>query len=368
VRYAGVGAMAVGGIASLWRVRQGLVQAVRTLRGQLRRRGPERPDPREADLGPGALAGSALLCTVGIAAVYWRFTGDAGVAVLSTGAMLVLSFFFVAVASYIVGLVGNSNSPVSGMTITAVLATGLLLYVCGYAGTQGMVAMLGVAAIVCCAACTSGDTCNDLKTGHLVGASPYKQQLMQMGGVLVAAFVMAPVLQLLHNAYTIGSSELGAPQAALFASLAQGFFGDQPLPWAMVGFGAALGLVVLAADALLARRGSAFRLHLMPLAVGIYLPFGVSLPMLIGGIFAHLRERAAAREPAGAPDALLHRGILLSSGLIAGESLMGVGIALLVTAGIQPFAPELPAAGWLTGAACAAGLVWFWRNTAARSS
>ena len=110
-----------------------------------------------------------------------------------------MAFFFTAVASYIVGLVGNSNSPVSGMTITAVLFTGGLLYVFGFSGTEGMIATLGVAAIVCCAACTSGDVCNDLKTGQIVGASPYRQQIMQIAGVAVASLVMAPIMQLLHE-------------------------------------------------------------------------------------------------------------------------------------------------------------------------
>ena len=110
-----------------------------------------------------------------------------------------MAFFFTAVASYIVGIVGNSNSPVSGMTITAVLFTGGLLYIFGFSGKEGMIATLGVAAIVCCAACTSGDVCNDLKTGQIVGASPFRQQIMQIIGVGVASLVMAPIMQLLHE-------------------------------------------------------------------------------------------------------------------------------------------------------------------------
>src|SRR5690606_6022011 len=126
-------------------------------------------------------------------------TGHVTITLVTTAIMLVMSFFFTAVASYIVGLVGNSNSPVSGMTITAVLFTGGLLYVFGFSGMEGMVATLGVAAIVCCAACTSGDVCNDLKTGSLVGAAPFRQQIMQIAGIAAASLVMAPVLQLLHE-------------------------------------------------------------------------------------------------------------------------------------------------------------------------
>ena len=249
--------------------------------------------------------------------------------------MIVMAFFFTAVASYIVGLVGNSNSPVSGMTITAVLFTGGMLYIFGFSGTEGMIATLGVAAIVCCAACTSGDVCNDLKTGQIVGATPYRQQTMQIAGVAVASLVMAPIMQLLHENTPggIGGRELAAPQAGLFASLAKGFFGDGVLPWNMVLIGCVLGIIILVIDSILESKDSNFRLHLMPVAVGIYLPFGLSTPILIGGVMAHfiLSENKTKEEP----DNILQRGILLSSGLIAGESLMGILLAFIAGAGIK---------------------------------
>jgi putative OPT family oligopeptide transporter len=253
--------------------------------------------------------------------------------------MVVASFFFVGVASYIVGLVGNSNSPVSGMTITAVLMTGGLLWLFGYTGVQGMVATLGVAAIVCCAACTAGDVCNDLKTGALVGASPRQQQKMQLAGVVIAALVMAPVMQLLHDAYGIGSRELAAPQASLFASLARGFFGDEELPWGLVGLGAGVGIGVLLLDTLIARRGNSFRLHLMPIAVGLYLPFGLSVPIVVGGLieWAGRRRTSAARttnSQSSRSSQPSQRGILFASGVVAGEALVGVGVAMLIGLGI----------------------------------
>ena len=251
--------------------------------------------------------------------------------------MIIMAFFFTAVASYIVGLVGNSNSPVSGMTITAVLFTGGLLYVFGFSGTEGMVATLGVAAIVCCAACTSGDVCNDLKTGQIVGATPYRQQIMQIIGVAVASLVMAPILQLLHDNTPggIGGRELAAPQAGLFASLADGFFGTGNLPLDMVIIGAVIGIIILVADYLLVSSGRAgsFRLHLMPIAVGMYLPFGLSTPILVGGLLAHfiLSKNNSDKDP----DSILQNGILFSSGLIAGESLMGILLALVASIGIN---------------------------------
>ena len=158
-----------------------------------------------------------MIAVVLVGGVYYYITNDLAITVVTTVIMIIMAFFFTAVASYIVGLVGNSNSPVSGMTITAVLFTGGLLYIFGFSGTEGMLATLGVAAIVCCAACTSGDVCNDLKTGQIVGASPYKQQIMQIAGVAVACLVMAPIMQLLHETTPggIGGRELAAPQAGL---------------------------------------------------------------------------------------------------------------------------------------------------------
>jgi putative OPT family oligopeptide transporter len=353
VRYVGVGAMVVGGIASIIRVRAGLMRAVEELRKRFRAEQSTEDDGQ--DLSPRTILIWSVIAVVSIAAIYYHFTGGIGITLLTTTVMVVMSFFFVAVASYIVGLVGNSNSPVSGMTITAVLFTGGLLYIAGFSGTDGMVATLGVAAIVCCAACTSGDVCNDLKTGSLVGATPRKQQIIQIAGVAVASLVMAPVLQLLHNAYGIGSRELSAPQAGLFASLAQGFFGEGELPWGLVGVGALLGALVLLVDGALERRGSAFRMHLMPVAVGMYLPFGLSIPILLGGLLAHLH--AGGESDAHALDRKLHRGILFSSGVIAGESLIGVVIAILVSMNVS--GPKLSVAnGELVTLAFAVALLW----------
>ncbi len=329
VRYVGVGAMAIGGLSALFRVRHGLRRALVELRnGWISR---TEPDVSRIDLSPNIIALFTFVAIVIVAALYWRFTGDIVVTALATVIMVVASFFFVGVASYIVGLVGNSNSPVSGMTITAVLMTGALLWLFGYTGVQGMVATLGVAAIVCCAACTAGDVCNDLKTGSLVGATPRHQQKMQLAGVVVAAFVMAPVMQLLHDAYGIGSRELAAPQASLFASLARGFFGGEDLPWGLVGLGVGVGISVLLLDAALARRQGSFRLHLMPIAVGLYLPFGLAVPIMIGGLIEWSGRRGVFADSAESAQ----RGILFASGVVAGEALVGVGVAMLIGLGID---------------------------------
>ncbi|MHC4874850.1 MAG: OPT family oligopeptide transporter [Planctomycetota bacterium] len=340
IRYVGVGAMIVGGLAAIWKVRHGIVAAFRELFGNLQ--AAAGPKPTDADDVPHVernlefryIASLATVCAAIVFGIYFvLLQRSIGITVLATFAALLLAFFFTAVASYIVGLVGNSNSPVSGMTISAVLMTGLMLWVGDYTGEAGILAMLGVAGVVCCVACTAGDVCNDLKTGQLVGATPRSQQIAQVLGVLVAAFIMAPVLTILHegslNAGTggIGGEDLTAPQATLFAALAKGFFGAESLPWDMVGWGVGLAVFILIADIPLAVKKSSFRLHVMPVAVGIYLPAELSVPILLGGILHWLISRRPDSDSAN------KRSVLLASGIIAGESLMGVGLGLFAFLG-----------------------------------
>lgn len=340
IRFVGVGAMVVAGLASLFSVRQSLVTAVSELRGSLDGAGRNTEDMHR-DIPAAAILSLGLFCIAMLIIVNYRFTGAVGITLIATVVMLIMGFFFTAVASYIVGLVGNSNSPVSGMTISSVLVAGGLLWLFNYSGMDAVVATLGIAAIVCCVACTSGDVCNDLKTGSLVGAAPFRQQIMQIAGVFVAALVMAPVLTLLHNNTPggIGGRELAAPQASLFAALARGFSGNGSLPWNMIGYGVAVGIIILMIDWYLRLLGVKFRAHLMPIAVGMYLPFGLAMPILIGGLIAHVHTRRHAAPDHGP---LLHRGVLFSSGVIAGEALTSIGLACLAALGVQSMAPGWP--------------------------
>ncbi len=351
IRYVGVGAMVMGGLASIVTVRHGLVRAVSELTG----RGREKTSDGQRDLPSGVIVVLALICVVAVFAIYHRFTGRMDITILSTVVMLVMSFFFTAVASYIVGLVGNSNSPVSGMTITAVLFTGLMLSLFDMQGAEVMVAIIGVAAVVCCVACTAGDVCNDLKTGSLVWAAPHRQQFMQVVGAGVAAFVMAPVLTLLHENTEggIGGRLLPAPQAGLFKSLAEGFAGVGELPWNLIMIGAGVGVVILILDGLLKARESSFRLYLMPVAVGMYLPFTLAIPILLGGVIAHLATR---KVPKDQHDSALHGGVLFSSGVIAGEALMGVGLAILAALKVSSMGDMVPST--LVTAAAALAVLW----------
>ncbi|MDA1265879.1 MAG: oligopeptide transporter, OPT family [Planctomycetota bacterium] len=361
VRYVGVGAMVVGGVASIWSVRGGLVRAVKELKTGMSG-GNDRQDT-ERDLPSSVLLIAGTLCVLLTGVIYQHFTGDISFTIVSTLVMVVMAFFFTAVASYIVGLVGNSNSPVSGMTITSVLVAGGLFSLFGFEGTKGMVAIIGVAAVVCCVASTAGDVCNDLKTGSMVGASPRHQQTMQLMGVAVAAFVMAPVLNLMHATEVIGSKALPAPQAQLFESLAKGLMGEGDLPWGVVGIGAILGVVILGIDRALAASGSKFRAHLMPIAVGIYLPFGVATPIALGGLIAYFVGRGAKDE--AEVERRMHRGVLFSSGIIAGEALTKIVLAGLLTQGLESAGFEFSgrATYYMTWVIVALTLISFWHWT-----
>ncbi|MBC8327697.1 MAG: oligopeptide transporter, OPT family, partial [Planctomycetes bacterium] len=263
VKFLGVGAMVVGGLWSIIKIRKGIAAGLReTVSGYgAGSRGGAPPRREDTDLERHWLLFLVAATALVVLALYFSFTGDASVSLLATVLMVICAFFFVAVAAYIVGLVGVSNSPVSGMTICSVLLTSAFIFLAGFSGEVAILATMGVAGVVCCATCTSGDVCQDLKTGQLVGATPYWQQWAEIIGVVTASFVLAPVLSLLHGAYGIATDAhlppelqghaLEAPQAVMLASLMNGFFGDSVLPWALIAVGAGRGpLRLLAAQPL----------------------------------------------------------------------------------------------------------------------
>ena len=199
----------------------------------------------------------------------------------------------------------------------------------------GAVAAIMIGAVVCCAAAVGGDNLQDLKTGYLVGATPWKQQLMLGIGAFSCALVMAPVLNLLSQAYGIGAptaehpNALSAPQATLMAAVARGLFGGD-LPWGMIGAGAVVGALIVALDEWLKARGSSFRVPVLAAAIGIYLPLELMVPIFLGGLIAHFVERFHGLR-AGDEEARdrIHRpGTLYAAGLITGEALMGIAIAV----------------------------------------
>ena len=323
IRYLGVGAMLTGGVWSIISVRKGIVKGVGELKNTYSRGKHQTVKRTERDMNLLAILVMFIISFTIMLFVYQSMIQHLGLTIFTSVIMTILAFLFVAVSSYIVGLVGSSNNPVSGMTISALLVTASLFLVLGFTGNSAILATLGVAAIVCCAACTAGDCSQDLKTGYLVGATPKYQQIAEMIGVIIPAFVIAPVLSVLHSAYGIGTG-LKAPQATLFASITNALFGDGSLPYRMVIIGAACGVLIIIFDQLVLKKRGKFRLHLMPMAVGIYLPITLAVPMLIGGLIRYFVERKnKSQDEAG-------NGVLLSSGLIAGEAIMGVVLAFII--------------------------------------
>jgi putative OPT family oligopeptide transporter len=213
------------------------------------------------------------------------------------------------------------------------VASLLLVLFMGVGHPAGPAATLVIGAVVCCAAAMGGDNLQDLKTGHLVGATPWKQQIMQVVGVLTGAVVLVPVLSLLQAKYGIGEPTAGhahplsAPQATLMASLTKSVFGAG-LPWPLVGLGAAIGVVVILIDRRLEAQESEFRLPVLGVALGIYLPLKPSATIFLGGVIAALARRAASKA-----DEPSRRGLLFAAGLITGEALMGILLAVPIALG-----------------------------------
>jgi putative OPT family oligopeptide transporter len=255
--------------------------------------------------------------------------------------MVVGGFLFSAVSGYMTGLVGSSNNPISGVTIATLLFAALIIMgLFGRGLEHGPAAAILIAAVVACAAAIAGDNLHDLKAGYLVGATPWKQQVMLIVGTLVSALVMAPVLNLLLNAYGIGPvtpehpQSLTAPQATLMQSVAEGVFRGG-LPWDMVLIGMGVAVAIILFDLTLERRQSSFRVPVLAVAIGIYLPFELSVPILLGGVVAWFVQRAQRRRDWGSGEAaeearkeVEQRGMLISSGLITGEALVGIAMAI----------------------------------------
>ncbi len=328
-RYLGVGAMVVGGLWALVRLRTSLIQGIRSGAVAYRKArdgGMSRIARTEQDI-PMQWVGIALaLSVIPLYFIFNHITGQPGLSAFMAVIMLVAGFLFSAVAAYMAGLVGSSNNPISGVTIATILSSAILLLVfLGADNPIGPASAILIGSVVCCAAAMAGDNLQDLKAGHLLGATPYKQQIVQGVGVISAAAVIAPTLNLLLDAYGIGISTplhpepLAAPQATLMASVAQGVF-QGGLPVGMVAIGMAIAVAVIALDLYLERKQSNFRTPVLALAVGIYLPLELSVPIFIGGLIAHWARRG--RE--GTED----RGVLFSAGLITGEALVGIAIAI----------------------------------------
>jgi len=305
-------------------------------------------------------------------ALYHAVVGSVGIALAMAILMVIAGFVFSSVSGYMAGLVGSSNNPVSGITISTILFTSLILVaILGKGSTVGPVAAIMIGAVICSAAAVAGDNLQDLKAGQLVGATPWRQQVMLGIGAIASAAVMAPVLNLLLEAYGIGTPAregvraLAAPQATLMASVAGGIFRGG-LPWNMVAIGAAVGALTIGLDEWLKARGASWRAPVLGVAIGIYLPLELTTPIFVGGLIAELATRwHRKRNPAGDPEKLKQMGLLFSAGLIAGEAIIGVLIAIPIVltedANALAVAESLQPGQWAGLAALA--LVGWWMHS-----
>lgn len=323
VRPLAVGTMIVAAFYTLFKLRtslfQGISRAVNDL--QAAKSGGKQPNRLNLDLDFTKTGVAIVVLAVPLLGLYWYFSQSLLGALLLTVVMIVLGFLFAAVAGYLVGLLGSSNNPISGLTLSTLLISAILMVGIGVTGQAGVLAVLGVAGVVCCAAGIAGDMLQDLKVGHILGGTPWKMELGEIIGVTIAALVLIWPMIVLDRVYEIGSAELPAPQAGLMALMAQGIVGGQ-MAWPLVitGMFLALGLILINAPSP------------MLIAVGMYLPFQSTSAIFVGGLVAWWLTRLMDRRKVGPEERsrALNTGVLLSSGFIAGEALMAVFLAFLV--------------------------------------
>lgn len=406
IRYMGVGSMVVGGVWALISLAKPLKDGIMSSWDAVKkaRSGQEHTILRtEQDMPINYVMWGIMGLAIPIFIVFTQVIDTSNLPVTSglywttmgVGALfsLVAGFLFSSVAGYMAGLVGSSNNPISGVTIATILATALILL--ALLGTQlqfsvdteqakaAAAAAIVVGAMVACAAAIAGDNMQDLKAGQLVGATPYKQQIMQIVGVIAASLVIAPILSLLFNAYGMGGvlprpgmnpdEMLSAPQATLMQSVAEGVFARN-LEWNMIWIGAVIAVGIIILDKVLDAKGSDFRAPVLAVAVGIYLPIELTVPIFIGGMIAwyavrKVRKRAlaAGEDPEAAEMQAGQRGLLFSSGLITGEAL--IGIILAIPFAIQESTDALrivppsfaPYANWLGGIAAIFFCIWLYK-------
>jgi len=235
--------------------------------------------------------------------------------------IVVFGFFFATVSSRMVGLVGSSNNPVSGMAIATLLIATLILKLTGETGSSGMHAAIAIGSIICIVAAIAGDTSQDLKTGYLLGATPKKQQIGEIIGVVAAAFAIGGTLYLLDSAWGFGTDELAAPQATLMKMIIEGVM-DANLPWGLVFVGVFIAIVV-----------EVVGIPVLPFAIGVYLPVHLNACIMVGGLVRLALDKIKRKEEE--KTAIISDGILFCSGMIAGEGIIGIALALLAVFGIN---------------------------------
>ena len=327
IRYIGAGALATAGILSLLRSVPLIVGAFRdAIRGVSIGQSASSVDAfseREAEEMRKQRELPGLVICIGILLMVVMVWLVPAIPVNFLGALIVVvfGFFFATVSSRLVGLVGSSNNPASGMVIATLLVATVLLKLTGQSGMNGMHAAMAIASVICVIVCTAGDTSQDLKTGYILGATPRKQQIGELIGVTASAFTIGVILHLLNRAWAFGSDEISAPQASLMKLITEGVM-ENNIPWTLVFIGAFLTVVV-----------SLIGIPALSFAIGIYLPVALSACVMVGGVVRFFFERS--KKPEHERQELINDGTLVCSGMIAGEGLLGIVIAFLAVIGVS---------------------------------
>lgn len=323
VRPIAVGGMLVGAGFTLFRMRKQLGVGMKRAISDLKKSTEvhEAADRTERDLSSKVVFGGVAVVFVCMVLLYLYFSHTLPGAAVAALVMLVLGFFFAAVSGNLVGMIGSSNNPVSGLTLCTLVVAALLMVALGVKGPGGVAAVLGVAAVVCVSSAVAGEMLQDLKVGHILGGTPAKMQIGDLIGIVVASLVLFFPLMMLHQAYKFGSAALSAPQAGLMAMLAQGIVGGN-MAWPLVVVGILMGFALIMIEV---RSPMLF-------SVGMYLPLETTFAIFVGGLVRWVTDKL--RDRAGLNDAQKARvdntGVLTASGLIAGEALCGIVIAAII--------------------------------------
>ena len=340
VRPLAVGAMIVSAFYTLWKMRTSLWVGVKRAAQDMKRmakkeQADDSGDRLQKDIPLGLTSILIFILVIPIALIYYKFCHSWVGAIVAAVVMTLAGFLFAAVAGYLVGTIGSSNNPISGLTLSTLVVAALLMLAVGVKGDAGIAAVLGVATVVCVSSGVAGDIMQDLKVGHILGGTPWKMELGCMLGVVAAALVMVIPLMWLHETSGIGSAALPAPQAGLMAMLSKGIIGGD-MAWPLVGIGAAFAFAMILIQAP----------SPMLIAIGMYLPFTSTMPIFVGGVIRWIVDKMldARKADKDSRQRVENVGTLLASGLIAGEAITGIVLAAVVIAGKK--LPHLYEGAW----------------------
>ena len=316
IRYIGAGALAAGGIISLIKSLPLIVRTFRDAVKSMKGSSVEKVTRTSNDLNIGIV----IACIAVITVLIWLVPAIP-VSLLGAVIIVIFGFFFATVSSRMVGLVGSSNNPVSGMAIATLLIATVILKTTGDGGVHGMQGAIAIGSIICIVAAISGDTSQDLKTGFLLGATPKKQQIGEVIGVVASALAIGATLFLLDQAWGFGSEELGAPQAMLMKMIIEGVM-ESNLPWGLVFVGVCIAIVV-----------EILGIPVLPFAIGVYLPVQLNACIMVGGLVRLVFDKMKRKEEE--KNQIVNDGILFCSGMIAGEGLVGILLAVFAIFGLD---------------------------------